>query len=52
MTLLRSGLTIRERTAVLDVLDDPAAGLEQLRGVLVAEHTRRIRQGLAPARMP
>lgn len=35
------GLTIRERTAVLDVLDDPPAGLEQLRGVLLAEHTWR-----------
>jgi hypothetical protein len=45
------GLTIRERTAILDVLDDPPDGLAQLRGVLLAEHTWRIQHGLAPDRV-
>jgi hypothetical protein len=43
------GLTIRERTAVLDVLDDPPASLEQLRAVLDAEHASRLHHRLTPA---
>ena len=40
------GFTIRERTAVLDVLDDPPSELEQLRGVLMDEHEWRVSHGL------
>jgi uncharacterized protein (DUF1778 family) len=45
------GLTIRERTAILDVLDDPPADLAQLRRVLLVEHQWRLRTGLAPRRV-
>jgi hypothetical protein len=42
------GLTIRERMAVLDVLDDPPSGaLARLRGVLLEEHVGRVRVGHA-----
>ena len=44
-------LTIRQRTAILDVLDDPPAAFEELRVVLLNEHTWRIREGLAPGRV-
>jgi hypothetical protein len=44
------GLTLRERTAILDVLDDPPAGLELLRAVLEAEYVWRGRERLAPGR--
>ena len=40
-------LTIPERMAILDVLLDPPPGLEELRGVLLAEHLGRKREGLA-----
>lgn len=41
-------LTIRERTAILDVLDDPPADLVQLRSVLRNEHVALSRAGLRP----
>ena len=41
------GLTIAERGTIIRALDDPPAGLEELRGVLVAEHVGRKREGLA-----
>ena len=44
-------LTIRERTAILDVLDDAPDGLSELRGTLLAEHTWRRRIGLTPGRV-
>jgi hypothetical protein len=44
--LAEVGLTIRERTAILDVLDDPPQGLEELRAVLLREHVGRVRDGL------
>ena len=41
-------LTIPEREAVLDAIaEDPPAGLEELRGVLLREHAWRQREGLA-----
>ena len=40
------GLTINERNAILDVLDDPPAGLEELRSVLLEEYVWRVRHGL------
>ena len=40
------GLTIRERTAVLDVLDKPPPGPEELRAVRVQEHTARMRDAI------
>ena len=44
-------LSIADREAILRVLDDPPAGLAELRGVLLAEHERRVREGLVqPAR--
>jgi hypothetical protein len=45
------GLTIRERTAVPYVLDDPSEELAQLRGVLMAEHEGRLRMGLFAGRV-
>jgi hypothetical protein len=45
------GLTLRERTAILNVLDDPPAALEHLRDVLLAEHVWRVREALAPGRV-
>jgi hypothetical protein len=44
-------LTIRERTAVLDVLDDAPDGLSELHGTLLAEHRWRRRIGLMPGRV-
>ena len=44
------GLTIKERDAILDVLDDPPAELEQLRGVLYAEYAWRVQSGLEQGR--
>ena len=40
------GLDIDEREAILRALDDPPAGLEELRGVLLREHVWRQREGL------
>lgn len=39
-------LTIAERETILLALDDPAAGLTELRAVLLAEHTGRLQTGL------
>ena len=39
-------LSIADREAILRVLDDPPTGLAELRGVLVAEHEGRVRDGL------
>ena len=39
-------LTIPEREAILRALDDPPAGLAELRGVLVREHEWRLGHGL------
>ncbi len=48
--LTEVALTIRERTAVLDVLDDPIDELSALRRTLLAEQDWRQRIGLtAPA---
>ena len=41
------GLSIAERETILRALDDPPSGLEELRGVLLAEHVGRKREGLA-----
>ena len=38
-----AALTIRERTAILDVLDDPPHDLDELRRVLLEEHEWRTR---------
>ena len=35
-----------DREAILRVLDDPPAGLAELRGVLLAKHQGRVRDGL------
>ena len=40
-------LTHRDRVAILKVLDDPPAGLEELRATLLQEHIGRVRDGLA-----
>jgi len=45
------GLTIHERTAVLDVLDDPPPGLAQLRSALLDDYVWRVRQGLDEQRV-
>ena len=39
-------LTISERETAFRALDDPPAGLEELRGVLLREHVWRQREGL------
>ena len=39
-------LTITDREAMLRTLDDPPDGLAELRCVLLAEHTWRVREGL------
>ena len=39
-------LTIEDREAILRALDDPPDGLAELRGVLLREHERRMREGL------
>jgi hypothetical protein len=39
-------LTIDDRERILRALDDPPAGLEELRGVLLREHEWRVREGL------
>ena len=41
------GLTVPERETVLVALDDPPAGLEELRAVLLREHTDRARGEMA-----
>ncbi len=42
------GLDIAERETIIRALDDPPAGLEELRAVLMQEHVwRRRREGLA-----
>jgi hypothetical protein len=39
-------LTIEDREAIWRALDDPSEGLAELRGVLLAEHEGRVREGL------
>jgi hypothetical protein len=39
-------LTVPDREAIIRALDDPPDGLAELRGVLLAEHEGRMRQGL------
>ena len=39
-------LTIPERDAILDVIEDPPAGLDELRSVLLAQQVWRRREGL------
>jgi hypothetical protein len=39
-------LSIQDREAMLRVLEDPPQGLAELRGVLLAEHEGRVREGL------
>ncbi len=39
-------LTIEDRECILRALDDPPAGLAELRGVLLLEHEWRVRDGL------
>jgi hypothetical protein len=39
-------LTVPDREAIIRVLDDPPEGLAELRGVLLAEHEGRVRDGL------
>jgi len=39
-------LTIKDRERILRALDDPPAGLAELRGVLLREHTWRVENGL------
>jgi hypothetical protein len=41
------GLEVIERETILRALDDPPAGLEELRAVLLREHVGRVREGLA-----
>jgi hypothetical protein len=41
-----AALSIADREAILRVLDDPPAALAELRGVLLAEHEGRARDGL------
>jgi hypothetical protein len=45
--LLLAAPSIHHRAAILSVLDDPPAGLAELRGVLLREHRARVRDGLA-----
>ncbi len=40
------GLEVHEREQIIRALDDPPAGLEQLRAVLLQEHAWRHRAGL------
>jgi hypothetical protein len=40
------GLTFSDRDSILVALEDPPAGLEELRAVLLQEHTWRVREGL------
>ena len=40
------GLSIEDREAILRTLEDPPAGLAQLRGVLLSELEWRVREGL------
>ena len=40
-------LTISERETIIRALDDPPAGLEELRGVLLREYTARLRGEMA-----
>ena len=39
-------LEISDREAILRALEDPPAGLEELRAVLLQEHVGRVRDGL------
>jgi len=39
-------LTIAEREQIIRALDDPPDGLAELRGMLLAEHEWRVREGL------
>ena len=40
-------LDIPEQVTIIRALEDPPAGLEELRAVLLQEHTWRTREGLA-----
>jgi hypothetical protein len=40
-------LSVADREAILFVLDDPPHGLAELRGVLLAQHEGRLRDGPA-----
>jgi hypothetical protein len=44
------GLTNKDRNAILDVLDDPPAELERLRGVLYTEYAWRVQSGIEQRR--
>ena len=39
-------LEISDREAILRALEDPPAGLEELRAILLQEHVGRVRDGL------
>jgi hypothetical protein len=39
-------LTVPDREAIIRTLDDPPDGLAELRGVLLAEHEGRVKEGL------
>ena len=39
-------LTIPERETIIQALDDPPPGMEELRAVLLREHVGRARDGL------
>ena len=39
-------LSVQDREGILRTLDDPPAGLAELRGVLLTEHEGRVRDGL------
>jgi hypothetical protein len=41
------GLEIAERETIIRALNDPPAGLEELRATLLQEHVGRLRGGLA-----
>ncbi|MDQ3382020.1 MAG: hypothetical protein M3546_17215 [Actinomycetota bacterium] len=43
-------LTIEDRERILRALDDPPVGLAELRGVLLREHTWRVREGSSSRR--
>lgn len=43
----RLPLSHDERNRLIPLLDDPPAGLEELRATLLTEHVKRVRGGLA-----
>jgi hypothetical protein len=46
------GLSIEDREAIVSTLDDPPEGLSELRGILLAEHEWRMREGLVYSAKP